>query len=139
MWESESHALSAWRYPYELLLYNNILSRKAQHYGHLKNKLTIIWILCQVGSQRCPVSAIRSSRTECLPRLYICKVCLEQVMLMLRSCAIKRCEPCQGLIAAALSRLFDVPRGSFSGVNYSCSTWVYNVEEGCTVFRRNKK
>lgn len=52
-----------------------------------------------------------------------------------RSCAIVHCEPCQGLTAAALSRPYDVPRGSFGGVNGSCNARASHVDNRCTALQ----
>lgn len=55
-------------------------------------------------------------------------------MLMSGSRAILRCEPCQGLTAAALSNQQDVPRGSFVGVVLQRNALVEYIEPGCAVF-----
>ena len=55
-----------------------------------------------------------------------------QVLMISRSCASVHCEPCQGLTAAALSRSYVVPRGSFEGDNYPCTASMRTVEIRCT-------
>lgn len=49
---------------------------------------------------------------------------------MLRSCATSACEPCQGLTAAALSKKWRVPQGSFNGVNRRENASVRTIKDG---------
>lgn len=49
---------------------------------------------------------------------------------MLRSCATSACEPCQGLTAAALSKMWRVPQGSFNGANRRENASVRFVKDG---------
>ncbi len=58
-----------------------------------------------------------------------------QVLTIPRSCASVHCEPCQGLTAAALSRSYVVPRGSFGGDNYPCTALMRTVEIRCTALK----
>ena len=74
-------------------------------------------------------SAIRLAEQNAFLRRIRWKVRSLQGALMLRSCAIKRCEPCQGLTAAALSRFWCVPWGNFEGVTYYVTTAVWYDED----------
>lgn len=58
-----------------------------------------------------------------------------QVLMIPRSCASVHCEPCQGLTAAALSRSYVVPRGSFGGDNYPCTASIRTVGIRCTALK----
>ena len=95
----------------------------------------IISMPCQVGSQRCPIPAIRYSGAECFSRYYVWKACLSQGVMITRSCAIRPYEPCQSLTAAALSRISGVPQGCFVGATYDNSTSVYGNEKRCTTLQ----
>lgn len=60
-----------------------------------------------------------------------------QVLTIPRSCASVHCEPCQGLTAAALSRSYVVPRGSFGGDNYPCTASIRTVGIRCTALENH--
>jgi len=66
-----------------------------------------------------PQSAIAGSNTHL--RLSVAVVGREQVVMKDRSRAIGSGESGQGRKAAAVSRSLDVPRGSLTGANCSCT------------------
>ena len=58
---------------------------------------------------------------------------------MLRSCATSACEPCQGLTAAALSKKWRVPQGSFNGVNRRENASVRFIKDGAQFSKTEKQ
>ncbi len=56
-----------------------------------------------------------------------------QALMITRSCAIALCEPCQSLIAAALSKTCYVPQGCFVGDGYNLTTPVGVGKKACAV------
>ena len=56
-----------------------------------------------------------------------------QALMITRSCAIALCEPCQSLIAAALSKTCYVPQGCFVGDGYNLTTPVDVGKKACAV------
>ena len=56
-----------------------------------------------------------------------------QGVLILGSCAIRLCEPCQGLTAAALNSSSGVPQGRSKGATYRVTASVNTVGESRTV------
>ncbi len=62
--------------------------------------------------------------------------CLYGVMIV-RSCATSRCEPCQGLTAAALSNLGSVPQGCFAGATGKYADSVFYVGVDVYFFCKN--
>ena len=58
---------------------------------------------------------------------------------MLRSCATSACEPCQGLTAAALSKMWRVPQGSFNGVNRRKNASVRIIKGGAQYSKADER
>lgn len=74
---------------------------------HLQNlqKYCIIPLLCQAGSQRCPVTYNPLQQGRMLQAAFCVGSWKAQGVLISRSCATRLCEPCQGGNAAALSSM----------------------------------